>query len=623
MKHVDDSLDVAVSSSIQKQDDHTQNEIANDIVPSYKNGPSCASEGVGDHNPGLLFGVSREQIAVSEITNPEALRISPSLNPETNPSSAANVAGITPLGRASSTTTSLDLASVARSPPVRRKRKVLDIVADSSKRFAGPAQLQTLKGKKLVDTPHTNSPVRNSIQFKVPALPFSVAAKPVIAEPGHVGEHCSPTSSKEMQCDKPKRPKFTPLKPIASKPRVSFPSPGTNPGTTTQQAALTSHTQGIFDQFDVSSSVEGEDRMELPIITIPPTVSQRKRVKLLALTLKDVDEDSRTMCCLASRLLRYAVFVSAQFILCEEFPGRRTERVLSRAQDCFSNLWPYLLARRAEVSLLKSRYSKLFLSRYVPNPLSKRIWGNPDFGDEVSRALRLVLSRLWFCVSIYGDTGMGLLLEQIFSVRPVGRHKQIVRVEMLKEDGSKRVYFALEATGEAIGRQTSSSSSTDDAVDTQVRADWSRFLQGHVDGEMQNLWNTLHCANVEDYEKGVSKVWLRRVPNEGFLGEWKQRVATRYVLACLVANSISGKQKSHWQMSMEEAGVPSHNASTCRKSDDALQMFLSEHHHVESIHFTSISGREFHTAIASVQTTHREYFVLRDNGLQIGSEEEG
>ncbi|KAG8838535.1 hypothetical protein FRB91_007579, partial [Serendipita sp. 411] len=528
MKHVDDSLDVATSSNIQTRDDHTPNENvnANDIVPSSKNGSSCVSERAGDHNPGLLSGVSREQTAVSEVTNPEALRISPSLNSETN-SSAANVAGITPLGRASSTTTSPDLTSEARGPPVGRKRKALDIVSNSSKRFTVPTQLQTHKRKKLVDTPHTNSPVRNSIHFKVPALPSSVAAKPVIAEPGHVDEHCSPTSSKEMQSDKPKRPKFTPLKPIASKPRVSFPSPGTNTGATIQRPVLTSHTQGIFDQFDVSGSVEGEDRMELPIITIPPTVSQRKRVKLLALALKDVDEDSRTMCCLASRLLRYAVFVSAQFILCEEFPGRRTERVLSRAQDCFSNLWPYLLARRAEVSLLKSRYSKLFLSRYVPNPLSKRIWGNPDFGDEVSRALRLVLSRLWFCVSIYGDTGMGLLLEQIFSVRPVGRHKQIVRVEMLKEDGSKRVYFALEATGEAIGRQTSSSSSTDDAVDTQVRADWSRFLQGHVDGEMQNLWNTLHCANVEDYEKGVSKVWLRRVPNEGFLGEWKQRVATR------------------------------------------------------------------------------------------------
>jgi hypothetical protein len=44
---------------------------------------------------------------------------------------------------------------------------------------------------------------------------------------------------------------------------------------------------------------------------------------------------------------------------------------------------------------------------------------------------------------------------------------------------------------------------------------------------------------------------------------------------------------------------------------------------VESVHFVSSSGRPFHPAVASVQTPHREYFVLRENGLQIGCEEDG
>ncbi|KAG8791188.1 hypothetical protein FRC17_008788, partial [Serendipita sp. 399] len=366
--------------------------------------------------------------------------------------------------------------------------------------------------------------------------------------------------------------------------------------------------------------------MEIPIINIPPTVSQRKRVKLVALALKDIDDQSRAMCCLASRLLRYAVFVSAQFILAEEFPGARTEQVLSRAQDCFSNIWPYLRARRAEVASLKSKYSSMFLSRYVPNPLSEQMWMKSDRGDEVSRALRFVLSRLWFCVSLYGDAGVELLNERVSSFESIGYDDQIARVIMLKGDGSKGTYFVLGATGEAIGRQSYASSVTNGSSDIRVRADWSQFLSDNMDGHLRNVWDTLRWANMEDYELGISKAWLRRVQNEGSLGQWKRGVATRYVLACLVANRRvinNGKQMSHWQMSMEEAGVLSHVASIGRKHEDALHMFLSEHHHVESIHFASTSGKLFHIAIASVQTTHREYFILRDTGLQIGSEEEG
>jgi len=47
------------------------------------------------------------------------------------------------------------------------------------------------------------------------------------------------------------------------------------------------------------------------------------------------------------------------------------------------------------------------------------------------------------------------------------------------------------------------------------------------------------------------------------------------------------------------------------------------HHHVESVHFSSSDGRILHPAIAVVQTPGREYFILRDNGMQIGCEEEG
>jgi hypothetical protein len=50
------------------------------------------------------------------------------------------------------------------------------------------------------------------------------------------------------------------------------------------------------------------------------------------------------------------------------------------------------------------------------------------------------------------------------------------------------------------------------------------------------------------------------------------------------------------------------------------------HHHVESLHFTAANGRPLHEALAVVQTPGREYYILRDNGAQVGcslGEEDG
>ncbi len=47
------------------------------------------------------------------------------------------------------------------------------------------------------------------------------------------------------------------------------------------------------------------------------------------------------------------------------------------------------------------------------------------------------------------------------------------------------------------------------------------------------------------------------------------------------------------------------------------------HHHVESIHFQTQSSATLHPALAIVQTSNREYYILKDNGMQVGSEEEG
>lgn len=47
------------------------------------------------------------------------------------------------------------------------------------------------------------------------------------------------------------------------------------------------------------------------------------------------------------------------------------------------------------------------------------------------------------------------------------------------------------------------------------------------------------------------------------------------------------------------------------------------HHHIESIHFTAQTKVPLHPALAIVQTLTREYYILKDNGMQVGCEEDG
>ena len=54
-----------------------------------------------------------------------------------------------------------------------------------------------------------------------------------------------------------------------------------------------------------------------------------------------------------------------------------------------------------------------------------------------------------------------------------------------------------------------------------------------------------------------------------------------------------------------------------------FESLRSRHHHVESVHLTATGGRPLHPALAVVRTPSREYYILSDNGLEVGCEEEG
>lgn len=105
--------------------------------------------------------------------------------------------------------------------------------------------------------------------------------------------------------------------------------------------------------------------------------------------------------------------------------------------------------------------------------------------------------------------------------------------------------------------------------------------------------------------------------------------------------SISGQWMSTNAMAQEFAGLPGDNtvgSRTAGRTVNTVNMYiptyvtfilytcgadLLSHHHIESVHFTTSKGEPLHSTIAVVQTPGREYYVLRDNGMQVGCEEEG
>lgn len=90
-------------------------------------------------------------------------------------------------------------------------------------------------------------------------------------------------------------------------------------------------------------------------------------------------------------------------------------------------------------------------------------------------------------------------------------------------------------------------------------------------------------------------------------------------------------------MRQDFSGLPQHTAQAQPKTP-RLNLFLPQYalavcctltdymyryHYVESVHFTTASRKPLHPALAIVQTPGREFIILKDNGMQVGCEEEG
>ncbi|KAH9911500.1 uncharacterized protein B0H18DRAFT_892711 [Fomitopsis serialis] len=390
---------------------------------------------------------------------------------------------------------------------------------------------------------------------------------------------------------------------------------------------------------------------ELTSITLPPSLAQRKRVQHWAVILSGLAAAERRQCVLVSRMFRYAVYLSAFHILNQRHDGRRLSQDISQYSQAMTNTWPYLRIREAEALQRRRIHEASFLAKFIrsrglPDPVASHLWSSPDDDKQISVALKFVLSRLWFALSIGcgadDSKSISWLQAVVVDAQPVIPNEiwSITVEHGIGSSQQRETFYVLEATYEPVGRPAVAHSpgQRDPATqpDMPVRADWSKYVDRHLRSSKESttlrLLDQLKWANHEEYERGISRLWLKRIQGEGELGRAKRIVAERYVLACVVANSVSGQWMSASEMAQDFDGLSSRShAASVRPKAGQVNMYLPEliapcfprHHHIESIHFTSTGGKPLHPALAVVQTPHRAYFILRDNGMQVGCEEEG
>ncbi|KAI0662275.1 hypothetical protein C8Q70DRAFT_910108 [Cubamyces menziesii] len=377
-------------------------------------------------------------------------------------------------------------------------------------------------------------------------------------------------------------------------------------------------------------------------ISLPPPLAQRKRVAAWAVILSGLSDAERAVCALVSRTFRYAVYLSATSILNRDFCGRRLQDVSKQYSQAMTNMWPYLHLRNAEMTRCQRIYEASFVARFFrrcgyDNPITQRLWTSPDNQKQLVIAIRFALTRMWFELSVGTSSGTKedpdtWLNGTISDVQEVVE-SEIWLVSLVYPSSTTRarkqeMVYVLEATCEVIGRLPESlrDEHVQNIATIPLRADWFAYVaeRSARSSDDASLLSRLKWSCHEEYDRGMSRLWLKRIAQEGEVGLVKRSVAERYILACVVSNSISGPWMTAHAMAQDFAGLASRTGlAKENKKAKAVNLYLPEHHHVESVHFATPRGEPLHPALATVQTPHREYFILRDNGMQVGCDEEG
>lgn len=318
-------------------------------------------------------GVQSSPVAPCSTPNSRAL-ISPS------PKNAANTEHLTPNKRPAHIAT----------PPARKRVKTASQCAYSVNHSSSLTHC----------VPPVSFPTTSNI-FKVPAVPPRRLSKanPELQVPG--------APCRDLPTPKNVSRRFKPL--TFSTPQVTTScqtehrNEETLPSATASLIALGSSPGMAF-----LSSPSIPSFLSFVSISLPPSISDRKRVQRWAVIFCGLDDSERRACCLVSRVIRYAgkrivwtgcivirpstVYLSAVHILERKHNGRRLDKVFQQHPKTMTNMWPYLQFRDREVLERRQAFDQSFLGKYIGTlsleVLSERLWGGPDNDRQVEIALR-------------------------------------------------------------------------------------------------------------------------------------------------------------------------------------------------------------------------------------------
>ncbi|KAF8602338.1 hypothetical protein BDV93DRAFT_607555 [Ceratobasidium sp. AG-I] len=417
---------------------------------------------------------------------------------------------------------------------------------------------------------------------------------------------------------------------------------------------------------------------DFPRISMPPSMARRRQAENMSVVFSGISDASvLALCVRVSRAWRYGVYLSATHTLVRDFPGQRLDEVRARIKEPrMTSMWAYLRARRAEATSRRETFDRSWLGQFYSthtkgcseilplkhHPISQQIWTSPDDDRQITVALRFVSTRLVFALARRCDA---FPVAREWSDTVVIGADEVVPNEIwritigqgfdLRErrpDESKRAdiesFYVLFETGEVIGhappppvRRTGNMVGqriakgrphlevfdNQNSEEMLLRTDWAQYVNACERGDAPCLQDSITSADRESYVAGISAFWLRSLHSKlGKENDLLETIARRYVLSCVEPNSVSGTYKTVTDMACELAGGGT-TAQSLLGRKQHVGLLVSEHHLVESVHLAAKSSETntaLHPALALVLTAPgREYFVLRDTGMPIGTSDEG
>ncbi len=146
------------------------------------------------------------------------------------------------------------------------------------------------------------------------------------------------------------------------------------------------------------------------------------------------------------------------------------------------------------------------------------------------------MTRLWFGLSTAVWSAKGVGTSWLHDV--VTDMQEIVKGEIwyvtIRNFLSGRLhgFHVLEATCEVLGFMEGASS------DDTLRADWAAYVRQRKENpdNKSPFFEAMRWADHAEYERGISRHWLRRTAQMGSQGAVLRMIAERYTLACVVGN---------------------------------------------------------------------------------------